>query len=147
MALSNSQYDNLMRAYEKRRLNNEHTLRMHYEEAYSKEPQLKEIDDAISSLGVGQAKKLLEGDESALVSFKAELAKLVTTKQALLQKHHFPKDYLELHYTCPDCKDTGYTDSGKCHCLKKAAIDLLYEQSNLQGILSLENFHTFSQSY
>lgn len=147
MALSNSQYDKLMRAYENRRLDNEHALRMHYEEVYSKVPRIKEIDDAISSLGAGKAKRLVEGDESALISFREDMAGLVNAKQELLKAHHFPADYLELHYTCPDCRDTGYTKSGKCHCLKKAVIDLLYEQSNLQGILALENFSTFSQNY
>lgn len=147
MALSNSQYDELMRAYEQRQLDNEYTLRRHYEEVYSAVPQLKEIDDAISSLGLKKARLLLDGDDSALTSFREDMNRLLLEKRTLLKKNHFPEDYLELSYTCPDCKDTGYIGSRKCHCFKKAVIDLLYTQSNLQGILERENFDTCSLDY
>ena len=147
MALSNSQYDKLMHTYEKRRLDNEYALRMRYENAYAKVPRLREIDDAIASLSVKKAKSLLDGDESALISFRDGMADLRKEKQKLLAANHFPEDYLILQYTCPDCKDTGYIGPEKCHCLKRAVIDLLYAQSNLQGVLEEENFSTFSESY
>lgn len=147
MALSNSQYDALMRTYEQRQSDNEYTLRRHFAEAYSKIPQLKEIDDTISALGVQRAKGLLNGDGSALSSFKGDMKKLTKRKHDLLLENHFPEDYLELHYTCPDCRDTGYLGTQKCHCLKKAVIELLYAQSNLEGILEQENFSTFSLEY
>ncbi len=66
MALSNSQYDQLMRTYELRQLDNEHRLRRHYENAYALIPELKELDEHVSSLSIAQAKNLLEGDDSAL---------------------------------------------------------------------------------
>ncbi len=56
MSLSNSQYDQLMRTYELRQLNNEHGLRERYKTAYAHIPKLKEVDDAISSLSVSQAR-------------------------------------------------------------------------------------------
>lgn len=147
MALSNSQYDALMRTYEQRQSDNEYTLRRHYDEAYAKIPQLKKIDDTISALGIEKAKSLLEGDESAPASFKNDMAELTRQKRALLSANHFPADYLELHYTCPDCRDTGYLGTQKCHCFKKAIIELLYTQSNLEGILEQENFSTCSLDY
>lgn len=147
MALSNPQYDALMRAYEQRQSDNEYTLRRHYDEIYSKIPQIKEIDDTISSLGVKQAKSLLRGDESALASFKDLREELTSRKRTLLLENHFPEDYLELHYTCTDCRDTGYLGTQKCHCLKRAIIELLYEQSNLKGILEQENFSNCSLDY
>lgn len=147
MALSNSQYDEIMRTYEQRQSDNEYNLRMRYREVYSSVPAIKEIDDSISSLSIEKAKKLIEGDDSALSSFKADLKELTAKKLALLTKNHFPADYLELHYTCPDCRDTGYQGTIKCHCLKKAVIDLLYAQSNLKGILEQENFSTCSLAF
>lgn len=147
MSLSNSQYDQIMRTYEQRQLDNEHLLRRHYEEAYSKVPMLLEADQEIASLSVSKAKALLEGDASALDSLKEQLHDLSSRKKRLLAEAGFPEDYLELHYTCPDCRDTGYQGDQKCHCLKKAVVDLLYEQSNLQEILEKENFETFSLAY
>ena len=52
MALSNSQYDELMRTYEQRQLDNEYQLRRRYEKAYSLIPALEELDHSISSLSV-----------------------------------------------------------------------------------------------
>ena len=133
MALSNSQYDQLMRDYEQLQLDNEHELRLRFDE--------------VSSLSVEKAKRLLEGDEDALSSFHEKLLTLTGEKQKLLTSHGFPSDYLEKHYHCPDCQDTGYIGTRKCHCMKKAIIELLYNDSNLKGILEQENFHTFSLDY
>ena len=147
MALSNSQYDQLMRDYEQLQLDNEHELRLRFDEVYAKIPKLRTIDDTISSLSVEKAKRLLEGDEDALSSFHEKLLTLTGEKQKLLTSHGFPSDYLEKHYHCPDCQDTGYIGNERCHCFKQAAIDLVYTQSNLKSVLEKENFSTFSFSY
>lgn len=147
MALSNAQYDELMRTYEQRQLDNEHALRKRYETARSMIPELSALDDAISSVSVRKALLLLDGHEDALGELKEEITRLSAQKQSLLCSYGFPENYLELHYTCPDCQDTGYVGTNKCHCFKKAIVDLLYTQSNLQEILEKENFSTFSLDY
>ena len=111
------------------------------------DPALKELDQSISSLSVEKARRLLDGDSTALSSLKEDLHQLIQRKKSLLEDHGLSEDYLELSYTCPDCKDTGYIGTEKCHCFKKAITDLLYLQSNLQEILDKENFSTFSLDY
>ena len=147
MALSNSQYDQMMRTYEQRQLDNEYQLRERYQKAYSQLPALKETDQAIASLSVEKGRRLLEGDDQALLSLKEELNSLFLRKHQLLENSGFPPDFLELQYTCPDCRDTGYIGDEKCHCFKKAIVELLYEQSNLKEVLKKENFSTFSLDY
>lgn len=147
MALSNSQYDQLMRTYELRQLDNEHRLRMRYENAYTLIPKLKELDDDISSLSVSQARCLLDGDDSALGQLKEQLSLLFDEKRKLLKDAGLPENYLELQYTCPDCRDTGYIGTDKCHCFQKAIVDLLYTQSNLRSVLKEENFSNFCIDY
>ena len=75
---------------------------------------------------------------------KRSVALLSRERRSLLKENGFPEDYLEPHYLCPRCQDTGYTDTGKCSCFKKAEIELLYTQSNLAEILEKENFEHFS---
>ena len=89
MALSNSQYDQLMRDYEQLQLDNEHELRLRFDEVYAKIPKLRTIDDTISSLSVEKAKRLLEGDEDALSSFHEKLLTLTGEKQKLLRLTDF----------------------------------------------------------
>ena len=76
MALSNSQYDHLMRTYEQKQLDNEFQLRKRYEKAYALIPELEEVDHSISSLSVKKARLLLDGDQTALSSLKSELKEL-----------------------------------------------------------------------
>lgn len=147
MALTNSQYDYFMRIYEKRQLENENRLRERFEEVYEQIPRLRTLDHSISELSVRQAHKLLDGDNAALTVLKNDLHLLFEEKRLLLEQAGYPEDYLELTYTCPDCKDTGYVDGKKCHCFKKAMIDFLYTQSNLREVLEKENFDTFSMEY
>lgn len=147
MALSNSQYDQIMRGYEQKQLDNEYRLRERERDAFLAIPELEELTHAVSSLSVSKAKKLLSGDPGALDSLREELHALTLKKQRLLADHHLPLDYLELQYECPDCKDTGYIGDRKCRCFKKAIIELLYEQSNLQEILKKENFSVCSLDY
>ena len=147
MGLKNSQYQAIMRKYEQKQLRNHDILTQHYEEVYRQLPEFKSLDDSISILSVQYGKRLLNGDQKAISSLKEELAILRASKQELLRSSGFPADYLEPVYDCPNCKDTGYIGNQKCHCFKKAIIDLLYEQSNLKEILKKENFSNFALDY
>ncbi len=147
MPLSNSQYDEIRRSYDARQLRNQRILEERTKEAYEKLPRLKEIDDAIASCSVAQARRLLDGDPAALAALHGQLDVYRMEKAALLKANGYPDDYFTPAYTCPDCKDTGYIGSKRCHCLEQAAIDLVYTQSNLREILKTENFGTFSFDY
>lgn len=147
MALTNAQHDLIMRSYEEKQLRSQNILLQHYKEIYSKIPQIKELENSISFLSVQQAKKLLDGDDSALDTLRTQIYALRTEKSTLLKEHGYPEDYLEETYECPLCKDTGYIGSKKCACFKKATIELLYAQSNLKEILQKENFGTFRLDY
>ena len=147
MALNNSQYDAIMRDYQRLQSQHRHEQDDRIQEAYGRFPRLSEIHALIASESVACGKALLNGDNQALDRLKLHIQKLGTERASILQKGGYPADYLELTYTCPYCHDTGYIDNQKCQCFKKAEIDLLYTQSNLQGILEEENFSTFSYDY
>lgn len=147
MALTNSQYDQIMRSYEAK----QRTARLRLEEkkaaVYAAVPALKELEDRIASFSVRQARLLLEGDQSALDTLKDQLAKAREKRTVLLAQAGFSPDDLTPFYTCPDCQDTGYIGSERCHCFKQAAIDLIYTQSNIKSILDTENFDTLTFDY
>ena len=147
MPLTNSQYNALMRVYEEKRAKSRDLANLHYERACQKVPELASIDASISSASLDQAKKLLAGDNTALASLKEDIRSLSDRRRRLLSDAGFPEDYLEQHFECPDCQDTGYLDGRKCRCFQKAEIDLLYTQSNLQDILESENFSYFRMDY
>ena len=147
MALTNSQYDTIMRIYEQKRLRTHDLLTRRYNEIYEQIPRIHEIDNEISHLGVANARALIDGNTDAPAQFRRQLHALTVEKEALLLASGYPADYLEPDYECPDCQDTGYVDGRKCRCFQKAEIDLLYTQSNLTDILKSENFSTFRMDY
>lgn len=147
MALSNAQYDEIMRNYQKQQLHNRYLTDKRREEIYAKEPRIKQVSDSIAAASVAFAKKKLDGENASLDSLRTQISKLRAEKTALLQQIGYTDADLEPIYSCPDCRDTGYIGSQKCHCFLQATIDTVYSQSNIRTILEKENFSTFSYDY
>ena len=144
MALSNSQYDEIMRDYDRQQLEDRRILDERRKSVYARVPRLQEIDAAVASSSVRKARLLLDGDPSAIASLKDELNALREERNRLLKENGYSPEYLHPVYRCPDCKDTGYINGQKCHCFKQAIINTVYAQSNIQTILERENFEHFS---
>lgn len=147
MALTNSQYESILRNYEDRQTKNRHILSSRTEQVYKEIAGYEELDASVSSVSVEYGKRMLSGDEDALSDLKASLRTLSEKKKQLLVSASLPADYLEPIYDCPDCKDTGYINGEKCHCFKQQMISLLYEQSNIHEMLKTENFSHLSYEY
>lgn len=146
MPLSNMQYDTIMRTYNKKQLRHRHIQDEHIREAYTKIPQLGEIDSSIASISIAKARARLNKTENT-TDLAASIRALASQRKELLLAHDFPADYLELQYDCPLCRDTGYIDNKKCSCFRRAEISLLYDQSNIRDILEEENFSHYSLEY
>ena len=147
MALTNVQYDEIMRGYHARQIKNTHITQERLAWAYEKEPKLKEMDEAIASLSVEAARKRLDGNMEAYKETKRNLSDLRAQKASLIKSLGVDADYLNPVYTCPDCQDTGFINGQKCHCFKQAIINTVYSQSNIREILSRENFSQFTYDY
>ena len=66
MALSNSQYDAIMREYGRQQIENHHKLEERRQEIYARLPVVRQLEAEIAERSVACAKKLLEGDKSVL---------------------------------------------------------------------------------
>lgn len=84
MPLSNSQYDEIMREYDQRQLQDRRILDERRKEVFQKIPKLKELESTVASRSVRQARLLLDGDTSALTALKEELADLSQQRDTLL---------------------------------------------------------------
>ena len=147
MPLTNTQYDRIFRQYEEKQRQSRLEMQRRRDYVYEHLPKYRELEDVTASLSVAQGKKQLFGDEAALEKLRKSLADLKKQKKQLLTEAGLSADYLEPIYSCPDCRDTGYIDREKCHCLRQAEISLLYEQSGLQEILANNNFSLLSYEY
>ncbi len=148
MALSNNQYAKIMHDYEERQ-NATRLLRdERLNEIIQKIPEYKILEDEAINASMKYARSALldnaELSDQSLDELRAKIDLISRQKVLLLEKNGYPGNYLNPVYTCPDCRDTGYIGSTKCHCFKQAIVDLLYSQSNIKEILKQENFKHFS---
>ncbi len=154
MPLTNKQYDAVMRLYDRRQYQDYRRQQARREEVYERFPKIRMLDESISEKSLRHAEQiygLLGGQDSGpsdpvevLKDLRLELLKLREEKETLLQKAGYPADFLDMHYACPDCQDTGYIGRKKCHCFRREEIRLLYSSSRLETVLSEENFSTLS---
>lgn len=140
-------YHRLLHQYEETRA---YHLREHMqrrEEIYEKLPAFTELDHKIIENSVAAARAALDGNTALLETLEAGNRQISAQKAQLLLSAGYPADYLEPTYTCPDCKDTGFIGTEKCHCFKQALTFALSKASTLSHQLDKENFNTFSFSY
>lgn len=147
MGLTNAEYDAILREYDEKQAQDRHDLAMRREKAYAAIPVLSELDERIASGSVKAATLALQGNESAIEDNRRMIELTVSQKAQLLRQAGFPDNFLEMQYTCPLCKDTGYTDNGMCSCFKQAIIDRYYLDPGRKELLAKEKFSAFDPAY
>lgn len=146
--MNNSILNDLLKQYEKTRLNNMHDLENRKKELYLSNPKLQEIDEKLSSLSINTAKSILQNNSAeSLSTLKENISKLKQEKAKLLKSLGLSLEYLEPFYNCKLCKDTGYIlNNGKtsmCSCLKQKIYNIEYNQKN-ENIIKNQNFDNFN---
>ena len=147
MKLNNSQYDTIMRMYDAKQSHARAVLNSRYEEISVRIPEYDELRKETAAVAAEAARAAICGDMSKRDKLSQKLDSINEEKHILLTSAGYPQDYLDLHYDCPLCQDTGFVNGSKCRCFKQAAIDLLYNQSNIKKILLLENFSNFNYDW
>lgn len=147
MALSNSQYNAVMRMYDRRQIMNKHDLDARRARVYRAVPALAGVEEELKTAFAAMARCRLTGDQGKAGEQQAKIEDLKEQRRVLLRSGGFTEDDLSMHYQCGDCKDTGYRDGKKCHCFKQAEIELLYNQSGIREKLASENFEHFSLDF
>ena len=136
----------LMDMYEKIRTDENRKLMKRREEIKNKYPEILEIDTTIQKLCLNLSMAALRGitDQNELNNIKEEITDLRAKKYEMLVSHGYNPDYLNLHYNCPKCKDTGFIGIDKCSCFKSKLIKLYYKDSDLEEAVKTNNFKNFN---
>lgn len=120
-------------------------------ELMSINPRLQEIDKELTQNSLQASKAILLADSKEKASLLASLKKknnsLIKEKNDFIKNLSKENNYLNPHFECKLCKDTGYVQKdGKlsmCSCLKQRIFDIAYNKSNM-GNLERENFSSFN---
>lgn len=147
MAVSDSQYDEIMNIYYQNQIENRAVEQERKEEIYGKIPRVREIDQKVAMSSIDAVRTRLKQSSDRTADVKEENRRLIEEKERILVENGYPADYLQPVYTCSLCKDTGRIGTEYCNCFKQAVISLLYRQSTLERILQVENFQQFDLAY
>lgn len=140
-------YRRLLRQYEETRMRHLHEQRTRRDKIYAELPEIAALDRQMAEDSAAAARAALDGNPAALERLTDTNCRISAQKEEILRSAGYPADILEQTYTCPDCRDTGFIGTEKCHCFKQALTLALSKNSILSHILEKENFTTFSFSY
>ena len=144
MKLSSYQYDRLIQQFDERRMKARYDAEQRTSEVYGKIPRIKELDESIASESIEAGKAVLLGNKNAASGLDEKISRFVEEKKSLLLANGYSEDYLDEHYLCSKCNDTGFIGNEPCGCFKKAMTEMAFEDSNLNDIIDRENFSTFN---
>ena len=113
----------------------------HYQEINSKIPEIAEINYQLAQTSA----RILMGEDIEILKRQNLQAQRYCSQ--LLENHGYPPDYLDMHYTCPKCQDTGYQGNTYCSCLEKLIASLGTAEMTQQTQLKLCNFDQFNLEY
>lgn len=147
MPLMNSQYEAILRTYANRQAKNRRELEERLAGIQKQIPALASLEASLVSLQAEKVRSAIADNRERKRSLENEISLLQNEKKRLLEAEGYTLKDLEPSFTCPDCQDTGFIGTEKCHCFLQAEIDLLYHQSHLKEILKQENFRTFSYTW
>lgn len=113
-------------------------------------PQIREINNTIASAGKDLIKIIGAGGtdvQQKIEQLKRNNLDAQLASRSLLVENGYPADYLDIHYTCPKCDDTGYYNNTMCECFSKICGKLEAKELNRHSQLELSSFDTFSLAY
>ncbi|WP_044915067.1 ATP-binding protein [Butyrivibrio sp. WCE2006] len=147
MALTNTQYDEIMHDYERVRTlrRSELSKRIKYVEEHV--PGYLDLEQETGKCSAAFGRRLLSGEKLDRNDLHKQLAEITSRKRSLLKEAGLSPDYLQMQYDCPICKDTGYVNNEKCVCFKQKIIERLYAQSNINKLAENANFSLMSDAY
>ncbi len=120
-------------------------------EINSKVPQIREINEVLYNTGK-ELIKIISDKNSVDAEKKIEQLREYNLgaqemSRKILAANGYPEDYLDIHYTCPICCDTGYNGSKFCSCFNRLCGKLSADELNKSAQLKLSSFDTFSLTY
>ena len=118
------------------------------EQIHAEIPETAELDrqlrrvcmSLLQVMGTAQSAERIRTIERQSTEADAMLRQLLTA-------HGYPADYLDVHYTCGQCSDTGFRDGRACACLTAEIGRIGAERFNANSQLALRSFSTFSLQY
>lgn len=150
MSYNRDNYIRIKKEFDGKYIRNREAAEKRLFECYERIPELKEIDNALSKIGMSifsETMKGREGLEERLEKLRLENAELRRSRAELLTFNVLPADYTDIHPECSICGDTGAVGTKMCVCMKKALIEAGYESSGIGNLIKTQTFESLDPFY
>lgn len=118
------------------------------DEIMQKIPEAAELDRQLRSVCMRVFEAAGKDDrEKRLAAIQKQTAEADRMLRSILAANGYPEDYLDVHYSCPICDDSGFHEGRRCECLQREISAISAELINQQSQLALSRFETFSMQY
>ena len=137
----------LLDEYARQRYENEREQRQREREAFSRDPELEKLRARSIELAAGSLRAAMgEPDADKRRAIAEEMRRKGTLINAETRRRlralGLSEDYLEEHYRCPVCRDTGYVGDAParfCACFERRLA--MEEQAGAQAMQTFETFN------
>lgn len=146
----NNHHLEIMKIYDNIRAHQQDALNLRKIEIKKTIPEVSSIEQQIGNLCIKvslTAFQDTEKREEYLYDLKKTIQDLRVKKSELLVANGYPLDYLELHYNCNKCKDTGFVGNEKCICYRNKLNKIYYKNSDLFNVCEMHNFNNFDINF
>lgn len=135
----------ILKIYDNIRDNEVKALKARKAEISEKYPEIIELDNKIQKLSLQMSLSLIKSEDAkkTLNEFKENITDLRVKKCEMLVERGYNPEYLNLHYQCNRCQDTGFIGPQKCVCYKEKLVKLYYKDSELENTVKYNNFNNF----
>lgn len=149
MGITKATYETILKEYEQLRLKSAKERDERLARIEESVPDYAKLESEITSLYVKRTlQRLRPSNDTSDAELKNMIQELSEKKASLLAAAGFSPEDLEQHFSCSECRDTGYTEDGNmCSCFRSKIIEKLYDLSHIRRILDRENFSTFNFDY
>lgn len=136
----------IMEVYQKIRNEESRNLKQRRSEIQALHPEILDLDNDIHKLSLKLSMTILKSSatEEEVNKIREDIMDIKAKKCEKLVQYGYDPEYLNMHYRCNKCQDTGYIGIKKCDCYREKLTKLYYKDSELEEILIDNNFDKFN---
>lgn len=110
----------VLRYYEYLKEKEEKEAENRRQDAFSKIPKLRRVEERLKSLSIELSKSMFSNSTKDADEIRKKIDSMSVEKAVLLTENNLPADYMEVKYLCEKCRDTGIDESGeRCECFSQ----------------------------
>lgn len=148
--MNNEIYNEAIRIINERKIKAERDAEERKNQLEEKIPGFREINENLSSTICELAKVVIlksPDAESQIEKIKQKNLESQKLKNDLIVSNGYPSDYLDTHYTCDICGDTGIFKGRRCRCFNEIVEKIKIEKFNENSSVKMCDFDDFSLFY